>query len=77
MAGQREVLLDQLPHLKMPTLIVWGTEDRVFPYWQAKDAAARLQNGSLKLILNCGHLPHVEQPKQFISILSGFLGALR
>jgi 4,5:9,10-diseco-3-hydroxy-5,9,17-trioxoandrosta-1(10),2-diene-4-oate hydrolase len=77
MAGQREVLLDQLPHLKMPTLIVWGTEDRVFPYWQAKDAAARLQNGSLKLIPNCGHLPHVEQPKQFISILSGFLGALR
>jgi pimeloyl-ACP methyl ester carboxylesterase len=77
MAGQREVLLDQLPHLKVPTLIVWGTEDRVFPYWQAKDAAARLQNGSLKLIPNCGHLPHVEQPKQFISILSGFLGALR
>jgi pimeloyl-ACP methyl ester carboxylesterase len=75
LAGQREVLLDRLPHLQMPTLIAWGTEDRVFPYWQAKDAAARLQNGSLKLIPNCGHLPHVEQPKRFVSILSKFLGA--
>jgi pimeloyl-ACP methyl ester carboxylesterase len=76
-SGQREVLLDQLPQLQMPTLIVWGAEDIVFPYWQAKNAAARLQNGSLKLISNCGHLPHVEQPERFISILSEFLGGLR
>jgi pimeloyl-ACP methyl ester carboxylesterase len=73
LAGQREVLLDRLHLLQMPTLIVWGTEDRVFPYWQAKDAAARLQNGSLKLIPSCGHLPHVEQPKRFVSTLEEFL----
>ena len=35
-AGQRDVLVDQLPRLRMPTLIVWGVEDRVFPYWQEK-----------------------------------------
>ena len=35
-AGQREVLVDQLPRLMMPTLIVWGVEDRVFPLWQRK-----------------------------------------
>ena len=74
LAGQREVLFDQLHHLQMPTLIVWGTEDRVFPYWQAKEAAARLKKGTLKLIPSCGHLPHVEQPKRFVSILSEFLG---
>jgi pimeloyl-ACP methyl ester carboxylesterase len=73
LAGQREVLVHQLPRLQMPTLIVWGKEDRVFPYWQAQGAAARLQNGSLKLIPNCGHLPHVEQPKRFISTLGEFL----
>jgi pimeloyl-ACP methyl ester carboxylesterase len=76
LSGQREVLVDQLPGLQMPTLIVWGTEDRVFPAWQAKDAAARLQKGYLKYIPNCGHLPHVERPKQFVSILSEFLGGL-
>jgi 2-hydroxy-6-oxonona-2,4-dienedioate hydrolase len=73
-AGQREVLLDKLPRLQMPTLIVWGIEDRVIPYGQAQDALARLQKGSLELISNCGHLPHVEQPKRFVSILGDFLG---
>jgi len=71
--GQREVLVDELPHLQMPTLIVWGVEDRVLPYWQAKEAIPRLQNGSLELIPNCGHLPHVEQPERFASILGDFL----
>jgi 2-hydroxy-6-oxonona-2,4-dienedioate hydrolase len=73
-AGQREVLVDQLPRLRMPTLIVWGVEDRVFPYWQGKEAVTRLQQGSLELIPNCGHLPHVEQPRTFAAIVSRFLG---
>ncbi len=71
--GQREVLLDRFPQLRMPTLIVWGIEDRVLPYSQAKDAIALVQDGSLELISNCGHLPHVEQPKRFVSTLGGFL----
>jgi pimeloyl-ACP methyl ester carboxylesterase len=76
-AGQREVFVDRLPKLRMPTLIVWGTEDRIFPFWQATGAAARLPNGSLQLIPNCGHLPHVEKPDRFASILGEFLGDLR
>jgi pimeloyl-ACP methyl ester carboxylesterase len=72
--GQREVLIDQLPRLQMPTLIVWGIEDKVIPYTHAKEAIALVQDGSLELIPSCGHLPHVEQPKRFVSILGGFLG---
>src|ERR671917_757650 len=45
--GQREVLVDRLPLLEMPTLVVWGARDRVFPKSQAREAAARLQEGSL------------------------------
>ena len=73
-AGQREVLVDQLPRLRMPTLIVWGVKDRVFPYWQGKEALTRLQEGSFELIPDCGHLPHVEQPRTFASIVGRFLG---
>jgi pimeloyl-ACP methyl ester carboxylesterase len=36
LGGQREVLVDQLPHLQIPTLIVWGEHDRVFPYSQGQ-----------------------------------------
>jgi 4,5:9,10-diseco-3-hydroxy-5,9,17-trioxoandrosta-1(10),2-diene-4-oate hydrolase len=71
--GQREVLLDRLPQLQMPTLLIWGMEDRLLPYTQAKEAVALVQDGSLELISNCGHLPHVEQPKRFVSTLREYL----
>lgn len=72
--GQREVLVDRLPLLEMPTLVVWGRRDRVFPYSQAKVAAARLREGSLELIPDCGHLPHVERANTFVDALQRFLG---
>jgi 2-hydroxy-6-oxonona-2,4-dienedioate hydrolase len=74
MRGQREVLVDQLPHLGMPTLIIWGKRDRVFPYAQGQKAASCLRQCALELIPNCGHLPHVEQPERFAAIVARFLG---
>jgi 4,5:9,10-diseco-3-hydroxy-5,9,17-trioxoandrosta-1(10),2-diene-4-oate hydrolase len=71
--GQRQVLVDRLADLEMPTIIVWGTRDRVLPYSQAKEAVTRLQEGALELFPDCGHLPHVEQPDRFAAILSRFL----
>ena len=72
--GQREVLLDRLSGLEMPTLVVWGVSDRVFPVSQAREATARLREGSLALIPACGHLPHVERPDRFVGALGRFLG---
>jgi 4,5:9,10-diseco-3-hydroxy-5,9,17-trioxoandrosta-1(10),2-diene-4-oate hydrolase len=71
--GQREVLLDRLAQLEVPTIIVWGTRDRVFPYSQAKEAVSKVQEGALELIPDCGHLPHVEQPDRFTAIVARFL----
>lgn len=72
--GQREVLTDRLPLLQSPTLVVWGARDRVFPEYQATEAASRLRKGSLALIPDCGHLPPVERPDLFVAALAGFLG---
>jgi pimeloyl-ACP methyl ester carboxylesterase len=71
--GQREVFLDELPGLKMPTLVVWGANDMVVPSYQARAAASRLGNGRLVLIPNCGHLPQVERPDRFVAALGRFL----
>ncbi len=71
--GQREVLLDQLPRLTMPTLLIWGTDDRVVPVSQAQDAVTRLQHGQLVLISKSGHLPQVERPGRFVTTLNQFL----
>ncbi len=71
--GQREVLLDELPRLTMPTLVVWGALDLIVPYHHALAAVARLPRGHLALIPDCGHLPHVERPDRFIAALGRFL----
>jgi 4,5:9,10-diseco-3-hydroxy-5,9,17-trioxoandrosta-1(10),2-diene-4-oate hydrolase len=71
--GQREVLVDRLAQLERPTMVVWGTRDRVLPYSQAKEAFSRLPEGYLELISECGHLPQVEQPERFVSGLRQFL----
>ena len=75
--GQRgsEILLEELPRLEMPTLVVWGALDRVVPLRHARDAVARLRHGSLKILPGCGHLPHVECPERFAEAVSRFLDA--
>jgi 4,5:9,10-diseco-3-hydroxy-5,9,17-trioxoandrosta-1(10),2-diene-4-oate hydrolase len=71
--GQREVLLDQLHTLARPTLVVWGENDYVLPAQHARAAVARLPRGRLSLFSDCGHLPHVEHPGRFATVLSDWL----
>src|SRR5918998_1820234 len=73
--GQREVLVERLPSLEVPTLVVWGSRDRVFPERQAREAVVRLREGSLAVIPECGHMPHVERPDAFLASLDGFIRA--
>lgn len=71
--GQRDILLDRLPELTMPTLVVWGIFDRVVPLYQAWAAVKHLPYGSLKVLPDCGHLPYLEQPTRFATALDNFL----
>ena len=71
--GQREVLVDRLPDLRIPTLVLWGARDRVLPTSQAHGAIDGLENGFLEILPDCGHLPQVEQPERFASALDRFL----
>ncbi len=71
--GQRVVVLEELPRLPMPTLVVWGAYDGLFPVYHARDALARLKRGRLAIIPDCGHVAWLEQPERFAEILSEFL----
>jgi len=74
--GQREVLLDALPALSLPTLVIWGTNDRVVPLAHGDAAAAALPAGRLRVLDGLGHVPHVEDPDRVASALRDFLDAL-
>ena len=75
--GQRQVLTRRLPQLAMPTLIVWGTADRVIPVSHGRRAARRVARGGLVELSRCGHAPQVECPQRFAEALDRFLRASR
>jgi 4,5:9,10-diseco-3-hydroxy-5,9,17-trioxoandrosta-1(10),2-diene-4-oate hydrolase len=72
-AGQRQILLDRLPTLTTPTLVLWGGCDYVLPVHQAQAAVNLLPTGRLSVFPDCGHLPHVEQPDRFAAVLRDWL----
>lgn len=74
--GQHAVMLDDLPKLQIPTLLVWGVNDLIFPKSQAEAAVKRLQQGQLALVPDCGHVPPLERPEHFVSVLHPFLAEL-
>ena len=45
----------------------------MFPVRQARYAVSCLHKGRLEIMQGCGHLPHVEQPERFATVLSRFL----
>jgi pimeloyl-ACP methyl ester carboxylesterase len=57
----------------MPTLIVWGDQDRIIPVVHAYQAHEAIPNSRLEVIEGVGHFPHVEDPVRFVEILRDFL----
>ncbi len=75
--GQRQILLEHLPTLTTPTLLIWGGYDYVLPAHHARAAVNLLPNGRLSVFPDCGHLPHVEQPDWFAAVLGDWLAEHR
>lgn len=68
-----QTLLDRLPTLKTPTLILWGKQDPILPVAQAETAMQRLPNGRLQIFDRCGHWSHFEQAAAFNRLVVQFL----
>ena len=49
-----------LHRIKLPSLIVWGDDDKIMPPANAALWCDRLRDARLVMIESCGHLPHVE-----------------
>src|SRR4029079_2806774 len=66
-----------LHRIDVPTLLIWGEHDRLFPKEYAL-AYQRLIPGSKAVIIpECGHLPQVEKADAFTVELESFIGAMR
>ncbi|MBM3238514.1 alpha/beta fold hydrolase [Candidatus Poribacteria bacterium] len=67
------ILLDKLPQLQVPTLIVWGKEDKVISVSQAYAAFKKIPKAQLHIFEKCGHAPQVEKAEEFNRVVSEFL----
>ncbi len=66
-------ILDRLEEVEIPTLIVWGRNDRIVPAADALGYGQRLRNSRTVILDRTGHLPMAERPTRFNRLLETFL----
>ena len=77
-AGMRElrdgiVVRSRLKELRMPTLLIWGRHDHIFPAAHAEEALEHLPNGRAEIFEDSGHTPQMEEPERFNRVVLDFL----
>jgi pimeloyl-ACP methyl ester carboxylesterase len=50
-----------LHRISVPTLVLWGAEDKIFPKDYAARWGAGIPNSTIEIIPQCGHVPIVEK----------------
>lgn len=67
---------DYRPELKkitVPTLVIQGEKDALFPVHMAKEVAAAIQGSKLEIIPNVGHTLNLEAVPQMVAAMKDFL----
>jgi len=62
-----------LPSISQPTCIVWGLNDPVVPHSHAERIGSLLPNSEIHKLDECGHLPMLERPAEFLEVARRFL----
>lgn len=66
-------VMNRLGEIEVPTLVIAGRDDFVFPPEHQAQLAAGIPNARLEIIEHAGHNPHSEQPGDVMSAAEAFL----
>jgi pimeloyl-ACP methyl ester carboxylesterase len=66
---------DRLSEISVPTLIVWGRNDRVVPVAGAYEYEQLIPNTRRVIFEDTGHLPMLERPAQFNALVDEFFAS--
>jgi len=76
--GQVVTMLDRCYLTRgMPTLLVWGSRDRIVPVDHAYTAHAAMPGSRLEVFDGAGHFPFHAEPERFVEVLEDFLTTSR
>ena len=62
-------LISLLPRVDVPTLIVWGEDDRIIPVGAGLRTHDAIAGSRLEVLPQCGHMPHIEKPDEFAKLV--------
>jgi len=65
-------ILEHLPAITQPTLVLWGREDAIIPVKHA-DVTRRMPNMRVRIFERCGHSPQFEHRENFDQAVQEFL----
>jgi pimeloyl-ACP methyl ester carboxylesterase len=68
-------LKSRLHRIRIPTLVLWGTADRLVSEDYGRAFAAAVPGAKFEAIADAGHFPHMEQPKAFAARALAFAKA--
>lgn len=78
-AGEREYdrnpVVDLLPKIQCPTMILHGTDDAVIPFANSEKLTTQIPGSQLVALDGSGHGPQVRDPVKVNLLLSEFIGA--
>jgi pimeloyl-ACP methyl ester carboxylesterase len=63
-----------LHRVSVPTLLVWGDDDKLVPLPHGPAYQALIPGSRLHVINDCGHVPHVERADEFVKAVTDFIG---
>jgi pimeloyl-ACP methyl ester carboxylesterase len=59
--------------INVPTLIIWGSDDRIIPFETGSRLNAAIAKSRLRTVPACGHIPQEERPDLAIPMIRAFL----
>jgi pimeloyl-ACP methyl ester carboxylesterase len=68
-------LMQRLHRIRVPTQVLWGERDRLFPVALGEAWRDAIAGAALHVVPRCGHLPPAEQPALCAGLIADFVDA--
>ena len=65
-----------LSGITVPSLVIYGENDRVAPAWMSEEIAAGISGARLECIAGAGHVTNADAPEAFNALLREFLSSI-
>ena len=69
-----DYLRDHLKDIQIPTMIVWGQNDKIIPVSSGDYLHRTIAGSQLVVVPECGHAPGMEKPAVYLNAVVPFLG---